>query len=329
MLKSLHLKYFRGFRDTRILRLQRVNLITGENGTGKTGLLEALHLMLLGDLGQLVGISSAFRSNQGDSRDDFQSFWAWLFHERRTDLKPYIRAEQTEGPGMFAEMTFSHTGEIQISQGRAQSHERSITLGPDGSSRSHLTSSADRPKVLVQSTRLGQPVNDAELYNRVSLTAGGEERILELMRVVEPRLQKLRFSKITSQPLVYAHLGFQHFLPATQMGQGFSRLLTLFCEMMVSQAKVLLIDEIENGLHYSVLGEIWKGIGALAEKEDIQVFATTHSWGCIVAAHEAFAATPNYNFALHRLQRVKGEVEAVTYDREMLETSVRTELEVR
>jgi predicted ATPase len=149
------------------------------------------------------------------------------------------------------------------------------------------------------------------------------------MHVVEPRLQKLRYSKITSQPLVYAHLGFQHFLPATQMGQGFSRLLTLFCEMMVSEAKVLLIDEIENGLHYSVLAEFWKGIGALAEAEDIQVFATTHSWGCIVAAHEAFAAGKDYDFALHRLQRVKGQVEAVTYDCEMLETSLRTELEVR
>lgn len=99
--------------------------------------------------------------------------------------------------------------------------------------------------------------------------------------------------------------------------------------MMISQAKVLLIDEIENGIHYSTLPDIWKGIGSLAEAQEIQVFATTHSWGCIVAAHETFAATPDYNFALHRLQRVKGQVEAVTYDRDMLDTSVRTELEVR
>jgi len=149
------------------------------------------------------------------------------------------------------------------------------------------------------------------------------------MRIIEPRLQKLRYSKITSQPLVYAHLGFAHFIPATQMGQGFSRLLTLFSEMMVSNAKVLLIDEIENGLHYSVLTQVWKGIAALAEAEDIQVFATTHSWGCIVAAHEAFAASSDYNFALHRLQRVNGKIEAITYDRETLETSLHAELEVR
>jgi hypothetical protein len=333
MLKSLHLQNFRGFRETRISPLQRINLITGENGTGKTGVLEALYLLLLRDPGQLgLGrFSSAFRSSHENPGDDFRSFWEWLFFQKNMDLTPRILGEESKDREIFADMTFSQPNGVRIRLGIQHLPQRIVNVegvfkvGPGGYGGSNLNG----PNVLVQSTWLGQPVNDAELYNRVSLTAGGEERIIELMRVVEPRLKKLRYSKITSQPLVYADLGLQHFLPATQMGQGFSRLLTLFCEMMVSQAKVLLIDEIENGLHYSVLGEIWKGIGALAEKEDIQVFATTHSWGCIVAAHEAFAAMPKYNFALHRLQRVKGEVEAVTYDREMLETSVRTELEVR
>lgn len=326
MLKSLHIQNFRGFRDLRVEPLKRVNLITGENDTGKTALLEALYVLLLSDPTRPLGdFASAFRSSHGNPQDDFTSFWEWLFFERNTALKPWIRAEPTEGSGFYSQLGLSQQGVIEIDQGRAQAHENKLIVGPHG----YSGGKAPRPKVLVQSTRLGEPVKDAELYNRVSLTAGGEERILELMRVIEPRLQKLRYSKITSQPLVYAHLGFQHFLPATQMGQGFSRLLTLFCEMMVSEAKVLLIDEIENGLHYSVLAEFWKGIGALAEAADIQVFATTHSWGCIVAAHEAFAAAKDYDFALHRLQRVKGQVEAVTYDREMLETSVRTELEVR
>lgn len=326
MLKSLHLQNFRGFRDVRIGPFKRVNLVTGENDTGKTSLLEALYLLLLSDPARPLGeFPCAFRSSQGNHQDDFQSFWEWLFFEKNTAIKPSLRAEVTEGSGFYTQLTLSHKGEIEIDMGRAQHHENKLVVGPGG----YGGGKAERPVTLVQATRLSRPVDDAELYNRVSLTAGGEEKILELMRVVEPQLQKLRYSKITSQPLVYAHLGFHHFLPATQMGQGFSRLLTLFCEMIVSKAGVLLIDEIENGLHYSILTNIWKGISALAEAENIQVFATTHSWGCIVAAHETFAATQGYNFALHRLQRVNGQVEAVTYDREMLETSLRTELEVR
>jgi len=328
MLKSLQIDSFRGFRKLQIEPLRRVNLVTGENDTGKTGLLEALYLLLLSNANQIGAFSSAFRSSQRNSEDDFRGFWEWLFFEKNTKLKPLIRAKPTEGTDMTCQLVYAGPPHehVQIYQdAETNQPQPKFNVAPGSYGGGNTT----RLKILIQSTHLGEPVNDAELYNRVSLTASGEERILELMRVVEPRLQKLRYSKITNQPLVYAHLGFAHFLPATQMGQGFSRLLTLFCEMMVSEAKVLLIDEIENGIHYSVLTEIWKGISALAESEDIQVFATTHSWGCIVAAHEAFAATDGYDFALHRLQRVKGDVEAITYDREMLETSLKGELEVR
>src|ERR1039458_10688982 len=99
--------------------------------------------------------------------------------------------------------------------------------------------------------------------------------------------------------------------------------------MLVSKVKVLLIDEIENGLYYESMPEIWKGIAALAASEDIQVFATTQSRECIVAAHDALSKMPAYDFALHRLQRVKGRIEAVTHDRQMLDVAIKSGMEVR
>src|SRR5437588_761087 len=44
LLDSLEVRGFRGFRDLRIERLGRVNLIVGKNGIGKSSLLEALRL---------------------------------------------------------------------------------------------------------------------------------------------------------------------------------------------------------------------------------------------------------------------------------------------
>jgi AAA15 family ATPase/GTPase len=99
--------------------------------------------------------------------------------------------------------------------------------------------------------------------------------------------------------------------------------------MLVSEAQVLLIDEIENGLYYGSLAQIWKGIAALAAAENIQVFATTHSRECILAAHETFKAMPDYDFALHRLQIVKGQPEVVTHDQQMLEVALQAGMEVR
>lgn len=95
--------------------------------------------------------------------------------------------------------------------------------------------------------RMSDPVTDAEQFNKVQLIGGGEERLLDLMRVVEPRLRKLRYAKVTKQPLLYADMGMASLIPASQMGQAFCRMLTLYMEMLVTNADILLIDEIENG----------------------------------------------------------------------------------
>ena len=91
----------------------------------------------------------------------------------------------------------------------------------------------------------------------------------------------------------------------------------------------MLVDEIESGLHHSVLTKVWRAIGEAARRSDTQIFATTHSWECIRAAHEAFLESGTYDFRLHRLDRVNDNIKAVTYNEKTLDTSVEMNLEVR
>ena len=90
-----------------------------------------------------------------------------------------------------------------------------------------------------------------------------------------------------------------------------------------------MIDEIENGLHYSVLGDVWRVIDQTAKAFNTQIFATTHSRECIVAAHEAFESDDDYDFRLHRLDQINGTIRAVTYPQGTLEAAIETNLEVR
>ena len=92
---------------------------------------------------------------------------------------------------------------------------------------------------------------------------------------------------------------------------------------------VVLVDEIENGLYYQVMEKVWAAIGEMAEASGVQLFATTHSDECFRAAHRAFSGMHEYNFRLHRLDRVGGENRSVTFDQEMLETAIRSGLEAR
>jgi AAA15 family ATPase/GTPase len=99
--------------------------------------------------------------------------------------------------------------------------------------------------------------------------------------------------------------------------------------MVVTEAKVLLIDEIENGLHHSVLSTIWHGLFLAAEEVDVQIFATTHSWECVLAADKAAREEPKYDFNLIRLDRVDDNIKATIIDKDALNTAKELAWEMR
>lgn len=106
-------------------------------------------------------------------------------------------------------------------------------------------------------------------------------------------------------------------------------MLDIYSVIVVSEAKVLLIDEIENGLHHSLLPIIWKGLFLAAEEFGIQIFATTHSQECIAAADQVARERAVYDFALIRLDRVKEDINATVMDAKSLETAKELQWEMR
>ena len=54
-------------------------------------------------------------------------------------------------------------------------------------------------------------------------------------------------------------------------------MLGLVLSMSEASGGLLLIDEIENGLHHSVQEEVFSILLDLAKSFDVQIFATTHS----------------------------------------------------
>jgi predicted ATP-dependent endonuclease of OLD family len=359
MITGLHFQNFRGFTQLSISPLKQINLITGANNTGKTGILEGLFLLFNGNqqLWPIQSLPGIFRSSLAGmpnqfNQDDYTTFWESLFHDRQTTMEPKIIANNNQNTSFVCMLKF-HQGGIQILDEEIHNNQKELiptlqvvpirpgqvqnqpqftwTVNINGQVGVSGRANPFAQEFIILSTRLEHPIQDADLFNQVSLLEGGEEKLLNLLKQIDPRLQKLRYAKAPrmSQPLVYAHFGMKNAISITQTGQGFSKLFSLFCRMLLSKAKIVFIDEIENGLYYETLPEIWKGIAALAHTEKIQIFATTHSRECILAAHETMKATTDYNFALHRLQRVKGNIEAITHDKEMLEAAVKSGLEVR
>jgi AAA15 family ATPase/GTPase len=113
------------------------------------------------------------------------------------------------------------------------------------------------------------------------------------------------------------------------MGEGIGRLLTLLLAIVSSENGVVMLDEIETGLHYSAMQGVWTALAQAARKANVQVFASTHSWECFKAAHDSFAESEQYDLRAHRVDRTDGTVSATTYDQEMIETALMHGLELR
>ena len=113
------------------------------------------------------------------------------------------------------------------------------------------------------------------------------------------------------------------------MGEGIGRLLTLLLAISEAKGGLVMIDEIETGFHYSILSDVWRAIGQMAREANVQIFATTHSWECLKAAHESYSQSDAYDFRLHRLDRENSDVTLTAYDREMIKTALASGMELR
>ena len=338
MFDSLSIANFRAFKELEISPLRRVNLIIGGNNVGKTSVLEAVWFALQRDPLPLIAPSLFRRSATNYSthtqapKDDIDNFWKWLFFQKDTSQRISITLRDTNASDADHAWTLSFNGtsfKSTCNNGICEFSTRETTAPIS------IHRSAQEPQVCTTlPALLPSPVVDAELVNAVSVLDRDEE-LAEYLRKIDPRIKKQKYLKLPGHqhPYVYVDVGFgkgKELIPATQLGQGVSRMLNLFASLMTEQTKVLLIDEFENGLQHDALVPVWSALGEFARANDVQVFATTHSYECITAAHEAFSTTVPDDLAVIKLRRERDDsIAAFSLDHELIDTALTTEMEIR
>lgn len=198
---------------------------------------------------------------------------------------------------------------------------------------SQQASMPERPSAVFLSARQRSgPEQDVSRFGEAELD-GYADRILGCLQRVDPRIKRLITIQNPPAPMVYVDVGLSRPVPLGFLGDGIGRLLSMVLAFHNAQDGAILIDEIENGLHYSKLVEVWRIIDWLSREFNVQVFATTHSYECIEAAHSAFKqAELDRDFSLLRLQRNlrTGQIESIAYDdKEAFDYAMEYDLEVR
>ncbi len=160
--------------------------------------------------------------------------------------------------------------------------------------------------------------------------------VIEILQIIEPMIEKIAFINNSNNiQIPYVKLkNVDDKLPLSSMGEGLTRLLYIILRMLKAKYGFLLIDEFENGLHYSVQPKVWRLIFDLAKKFNIQVFATTHSWDCIESFAQVAKEREDLDGILFRMGRSvrksdKGKVIATVYDEDKLYNLTKSNIEVR
>ena len=107
------------------------------------------------------------------------------------------------------------------------------------------------------------------------------------------------------------------------------RMLGISLALANTSGGILLVDEIENGIHYAAQKELWQLVFQLAHRLNIQVFATTHSWDCVEGFQKAATENTEEEGMLIRLSLQGDDVITTLFDERKLAIATREDIEVR
>jgi ATPase-like protein len=339
--QTISIAHFRGIEHVALHGLKQVNLIVGKNNSGKTSLLEAFFLLAGMSDPRLAIAINQFRDLSLNADSDFKYIFNKLdftvpiqfagtidgttrcatfapLYEATRKIK--IREDKTD-----EEIALSRTNQnvdgLQITFRTSENPEETSTLSIKNETISVSESYKEQLdcKYLHIKTRLDQMPKDISNI----IIKKRMDTIVQVLREIEPNLIDIRMGNNEN---IYFDIGADELVPINIMGDGIRRTLSVLSSIYEMEHGILLIDEIENGLHYSCLKIFWKAILTAAKLFDVQIIATTHSYECI----EALVSVETENcISLYRTEKKNNKVKTVHIDAETLLTSLKENYEVR
>ena len=352
MLRSLTIENFRCFQNFELQQLGRINLLVGKNNSGKTSVLEAVQLLVS-------------RSDFETLEELMLRRGEYLLIEERggrreIDIKHLFYNHEIEIDSTFSISDIRHDNSVSISITNRQLIEGfeglelynlSITSSKYGQISLPISSQGsiyldlayirrfrkDKVSLTTQFVASSSLTTEKmiELFDQVNLSEE-EKIIIEALQGIEPTIERIGIIGSEKYRNLNSHSGFivrlsnnKQRIPIGSMGDGIWRILGLILAIVNAKNGVLLVDEIDTGLHFSTMSDMWKLIWETAKRLNVQVFATTHSDDCWKSlADIANLDNPSEDgIMIHRIE--KGKSRSIAFTERQVAIAAEQEIEVR
>jgi ABC-type cobalamin/Fe3+-siderophores transport system ATPase subunit len=349
MIESLSVSNFRGFDSLEIHGLKRINVLVGQNASGKTALLEAIFLASGGspELALRVqaqrGLSQIFQLTV--DRGSYESLWKYLFH--LVDQSKTISINLIGTPSNTRSLTIAYVDQesavLPFGKGDVGSpfivpikfvwrdHKGEVTEAQPTITKEGLNVGGTGeilPVFLFSSSTTMNAAENASRFSELDLQ-GKSGIVVEALKREFPYIRGISIQVVSGVPTLHAAVSFSDLkIPLGLLSGGISKLTGILLAVALKPHGIVLIDEIENGLHYDHLRTIWSSLLSICKEQNTQIFASTHSQECLNAALETIRGNED-DFALIRTERVDGRCKAQAFGGRQFQSAIEQNIEVR
>ena len=307
MINSISYENFRGLKRLDLPELSQITLITGRNNAGKTSILEGIFLFMDHIDVNCFSIINSFRrlaagahpstvwgpafyalntSNPLSIRLNLDGVASSLRYERDDSFSPVETVDQNS-QDLFEQFTATSRSTFMLKwqyQQEDYSESGYNALNLSGGLRNVKTNLPNNQMRFLPVTRYISPsvYDDTSVINWLGqiVLKGEKAKVIEALKIIEPDLSDIMTISNQGQMQIYIKV-LDQVLPARIAGDGLNRLLAMLCAIQDTPDSIILIDEIDAGIHYSVLENLWNVIAVAAKGNGCQIIATTHSYECI------------------------------------------------
>lgn len=319
MLKNFTIKNYKSIKDLEIKKLNRINLLIGRNNAGKSNILEAILLFatrfssasivkilsLHKDIYLERGMNGRIRVSSSvenflslitdrSQREMRQCGIELKGNDETVTFRSYkVEKNEKDGETYIKFLPFSES-ELNINSEEVQEMQRvSVEKELDETPNFRILSIkrwvddgvVDTRCLYVNCTSRDSDNFDA-LWNQIVLSPIKSE-VIKALQLIAPEIEDVAIIREPNraESLPYVRINEEK-IPLHSMGDGIAHIFNIMIALVNVKDGILLLDEMENGLHVRTLEKLWAIVNDLSKQLNVQVFVTTHSNDCIRAFRE-------------------------------------------
>jgi len=290
MINEIEIVKYKGFKNLKLDNLSQINIISGENNIGKTALLEALFLS-----SEIEFKYSIF--------EKFFSFSEFVFiaenrNIEKNRIKNYLKNTHFLSKTNELNININHKSSYILTNEEKKYIKENFNQDYNEFIVSYINSDLNIIPIVNESLDFfdnplyinsSKPTNKrlVELYSMIQ-SEGLQHKFLTYLKLLDPDIEWIEPQLLDNEMLLRINLeNPKRSLISSELGEGTNRYIEILAILLHVSNATIFIDEIENGIHYTKLYDVWKAIIEIVQKEEIQLFVTTHDRESIEALAEA------------------------------------------